>query len=59
MKGWMLKSRKQQQLKCCTHLITKHPSAFLSLRLLPLLAYNLNAESSNNGEVSAAGWGQS
>ena len=29
-----------------------------SLHWLPLLAYNLNAESTNNGEVSAAGWGQ-
>lgn len=59
MEGCILNVTKQQQLKCCIHLITKHPSAFLPLHPLPLLAYNLNAESSNNGEVSAAGWGQS
>lgn len=58
LKCWTLNINKQQQLKCCVHLITKHVSGFPSLNPLPLLAYNLNAESANNGEVSAAGWGQ-
>lgn len=51
-------SNKQQRLKCCVHLITKPISGSPPLQPLVLLAYNLNAESANNGEVSAAGWGQ-
>lgn len=58
LKCWTLNINKQQRLKCCVCLITERVCCSPFLHSPPLLAYNLNAESTNNGEVSAAGWGQ-